>query len=424
MAGRTVSLESSESDGDERRHLDSHAGGDGKSSSSKGASDAEDGSHSSWSSSFPSELGCPYQRICGPRTPESKRRHADAGERLVRLASKFHMQAESGGSTPSSPTRSGSPDLLLPRSDEPHGVSPSPDPSAYAPHLAADKEHADVPAAGSALSAGSLNGSVVAHSSRAGESALQTAGLAAAAAAEPLDSTDDTVIIFDWDDTLFPTWFVSEVVVPCLPPDSNSDSTLPEDSPFAEALTRHALTVRELLSAARGIGRVGIVTLAQRPWVLSSAHRFFPGEDFKQILKDFDIPIIYARECLRRPMISQAKVEEGVNIFTIAKQAAMLKALKKLYGKRPWTNVISIGDSIVERDAITELLWSHDQESDRTPCCKTVKLMEEPSVEQLGAELVLLGMWLRSMASHAEDFDVVMDDSEEMMVKMHARFSS
>lgn len=336
MAAKSTTLfESSDSDADVRS--------DEPADDSASGGRADDQS----ASTFPSVLGRPYQRVCGPRTPESQRRHADAGERLVRLASKRPQLGKVG---------------------ETAGAAPSP------------------PAA--------------------------------------LDSTADTVIIFDWDDTLFPTWFVSEVVVPCLPPGSNCESTLPEDSPFKEALAQHAHTVQALLSTARAIGRVGIVTLAQRPWVLSSARRFFLGVDFEQILKDFDIPIIYARECLRRPMISQAKVEEGVNIFTIAKQAAMLKALKKLYGKRPWQNVISIGDSIVERDAITELLWSHDQESDRTPCCKTVKLMEEPSAEQLGAELVLLGMWLQSMASHAEDFDVVMDDSEEMMFKMHARFYS
>mmetsp|Transcript_8044 Transcript_8044/g.15230 ORF Transcript_8044/g.15230 Transcript_8044/m.15230 type:complete len:83 (-) Transcript_8044:95-343(-) len=59
----------------------------------------------------------------------------------------------------------------------------------------------------------------------------------------------------------------------------------------------------------------------------------------------------------------------------------------------------------------------------RPPRCKTVKLMEEPSVEQLGAELLLLGMWLQSMVAHEEDFDVVMDDSEETMLRMHEQFS-
>lgn len=283
--------------------------------------------------------GSPYHRPVGPKTPETERRHADAGEKLVRLASQF-------------PTGDGA----------------------------------------------------------LGES-------------DP-DGSSNTVIIFDWDDTLFPTWFVSEVVMPCLPPEAKAEGTLPEDSPFHEALTRHGRLVRTLLASARSIGRVGIVTLAQRPWVLTSAHRFLPGIDLKQILKENEIPVIYARECLRRPMVSQAKIEEGVNVFTVAKQAAMLKALKKLYGKRPWTNVISIGDSIVERDAITELLWSHGQDSDGATCCKTVKLMDEPSAEQLQAELVLLERFLPNMSAHAEDFDVIMDDPEELMSQFISRFGT
>lgn len=78
----------------------------------------------------------------------------------------------------------------------------------------------------------------------------------------------------------------------------------------------------------------------------------------------------------------------------------------------------------MERDAITELLWSHGQDSERMSCCKTVKLMDEPSAEQLHAELVLLDRFLRNMAEHAEDFDVVMDDPEEMMCQFNARFGS
>merc|ERR1719469_1196035 len=91
---------------------------------------------------------------------------------------------------------------------------------------------------------------------------------------------------------------------------------------------------------------------------------------------------------------------------------------EQLGAQSEWKNVMSIGDSIVERDAIKELLWNH-AEGDLDPCCKTVKLMEEPSAEQLGAELLLLGSWLRSMASYSEDFDVTMDDTEETMLQMH-----
>jgi hypothetical protein len=241
---------------------------------------------------------------------------------------------------------------------------------------------------------------------------------------------EETVIIFDWDDTLFPTWFISEVVIPCTDNSetrpagqSRWDQPLPEDSPFAEVLRKHATTIEETLRSARSVGRVGIVTLSQRPWVQSSASRYLPDFDLDPLLEELQIPVIYARECVARQMVSRAEQmqEEGVNVMTIAKQAAMLKALKKLYGKKPWKNVISIGDSIVERDAITDVLWSRD-DLESPPCCKTVKLVEDPSMEQLRAELVLLGMWLHSMAAHGEDFDVVMDESEEEMLRIHKRF--
>jgi hypothetical protein len=141
--------------------------------------------------------------------------------------------------------------------------------------------------------------------------------------------------------------------------------------------------------------------------------------ELEEVLQELDIPVIYARECTRRPMMKRAQKEEGVNALTIAKQAAMLKALKTLYGKNPWRNVISIGDSIEERDAITEVLWTHAERHakglEKLPHCKTVKLMEEPSVEELGAELQLLSMWLRPMAAHCEDFALTMEDSEAAM---------
>lgn len=232
----------------------------------------------------------------------------------------------------------------------------------------------------------------------------------------------DTVILFDWDDTLFPTWFVSEVVLPCLP--KGEDTELPAESPFHEPLRRHAETIRHILLTAKAAGRVGIVTLSQRPWVESSANRFLPDLRWQELVEELRIPVIYARECLAKHVASRAQVEEGVCLFTMAKQEAFKKVLRKLYGKgAAWTNVLSIGDSIIERDAIIEVLWSHAQyHGDTETSCKTVKLMEEPTVDQLNAELLLLGMWLEKMAFHGEDFEIVLDGSEENMVRINNQF--
>jgi len=234
---------------------------------------------------------------------------------------------------------------------------------------------------------------------------------------------EDTVVIFDWDDTLFPTWFVTEVVNPCLA-DPQSDN-LPADSPFIEPLRSHGQTVQKVLEAARSNARVAIVTLAQRPWVLNSAAKYLPDLDFEALLEHLQIPVIYARECLKRHMIQQGSNEDGLCLWTMAKQAAMKKALKKLYGKAPWMNVLSIGDSTVERNALTELLWiAHDEDLGRSPCCKTIKLMDDPSVEQLNAQLIMLSMWMQQLAAHGQDFDVSMDDSDECMQNIHRAFAA
>lgn len=247
---------------------------------------------------------------------------------------------------------------------------------------------------------------------------------------------DETVIIFDWDDTLFPTWYLSEVVIPCTDnpearPEGSSrwDQLLPEESPFAEGLRQHAALVEETLRTARSVARVGIVTLSVRPWVLSSASRYLPDLHLEQLLEELRIPIIYAQERLGAAVRAKADImlQDGVNLMTIAKRAAMVKLLRKLYGKSsPWKNVISIGDSVVERDAIIDALWSQsDHESVAAPCCKTVKLVEEPTIDNLSAELVLLGMWLQSMAAYGQDFDVVMDEAEEEeLLRLHGRFSA
>lgn len=359
---------------------------------------------------FPREFGCPYIPPVGRRnpTPQCRRRHAEnVGNVLLRLLASVEVGAEKDQCGSPSSTRSNS----LPPSMKMRG--------GRLRQQVPDRFGLAAPSERKQLGEVSLDNlpelTQESHSGSAVGSSL------------PVDGACDTdvVFLFDWDDTLFPTWFVSEVVMPCLPPGSSWDSkqVLPDDSPFADALKKHADAVYSLIREAMSIGKVAIVTLAQRPWVVNSAARFLPGLDFERVLETYDIPVIYARECLRKTMASRARAEEGVNIYTIAKQAAMRKILKKLYGKKPWRNVISVGDSIVERDAIREVLWGHKQDSDVVPSCKTVKLMEEPSPDQLGSELALVGLWLRQMALHPEDFDVVMDDSEEMMHRLHEQFA-
>ncbi|CAJ1438788.1 unnamed protein product [Effrenium voratum] len=175
----------------------------------------------------------------------------------------------------------------------------------------------------------------------------------------------ETAIIFDWDDTLFPTWHVLESL----------KETLPADAAFHASLERLSGTVRELLRLAKTCGQVAIVTLSRRPWVANSASQYMRSLEIEKLLKELSIPVIYSRECVKKHMMRSpdGEFEEGVCPLTMAKEQAMKKVLKKLYGKNPWSNVLSIGDSVTERTAITELLWAS---GDARSCCKTLKMLQ------------------------------------------------
>eukprot|EP00913_Durusdinium_trenchii_P008453 g7938.t1 len=111
------------------------------------------------------------------------------------------------------------------------------------------------------------------------------------------------------------------------------DGPLPSESPYYADLKAHAQIVESILLSAREVvGRVSIVTLAQRPWVENSAGWYLPGLDLEKLFQELEIEIFYAREHITRPHIYNAQLEEGVDMFVIAKRNAMLKCLRKLYG--------------------------------------------------------------------------------------------
>lgn len=219
------------------------------------------------------------------------------------------------------------------------------------------------------------------------------------------DSETSSVIIFDWDDTLLPTWFISEVVKPCI-----GEGPVPEESAFYEVLASHAQIIRTTLEAAREVALVQIVTLAARPWVETSAQHYLPGLDLRDLLRGLGIRVYYARECIRGQNKVQAVDQrtEGVDLYMVAKRMAMVRCLRKLSFKpgAKW-NVVSIGDSPAEHEALKEVLWSNDGDS----LCKTVKLMDDPSIDVLGNELELLRKWFGRMISYEEDFDISLEDS-------------
>lgn len=214
-----------------------------------------------------------------------------------------------------------------------------------------------------------------------------------------LASPDRAVIILDWDDTLLPTSFIKQVVVPGLDEDDR-DGPVPPESHFFSELRLHAGVVEEILRAASQVARVAIVTLATRWWVHISAERYLPGLDLNLLLQELNLTVYPAD---RQSAMVKALAMSGRDPCKVAKKNAMLKCLKKLYYgiECPW-NVISIGDSTIEQEAIKECVSGTAKQKS---LCKTVKLPESMSLAELRSELQQLVPVLQRLVSYGKDFD-------------------
>merc|ERR1712008_543953 len=120
---------------------------------------------------------------------------------------------------------------------------------------------------------------------------------------------------------------------------------------------QHASLVDETLRRACEHATVSIVTLAARPWVEDSARLFLPGLDLGSLLDELGIKVFYAREHVSPYEKRGASVEEGVDLYTIAKRNAMRHVLKPMRKDQRRLNVVCIGDSCAEEVAVKEILW-------------------------------------------------------------------
>jgi hypothetical protein len=96
--------------------------------------------------------------------------------------------------------------------------------------------------------------------------------------------TDNTVIFFDWDDTLLPSSFLS----------SRGFRLDTDDSLLVDCLEQFKdleNSAKKVLSLAMTYGKVVIVTNAEHGWVQLSAQKFMPG--LVPLLNKF--PVVSAR---------------------------------------------------------------------------------------------------------------------------------
>ena len=175
----------------------------------------------------------------------------------------------------------------------------------------------------------------------------------------------NSIFIFDWDDTLLPTTFLTLGGV------FNEDLKLSEKE--KEKLFQLEESVLELLNEAIEKGNVYIITNAGNGWVEYSAQRFYPRV-FAILSK---VKIISARgkyEKLYPGNSRQWKIQ------------AFLTLLNKV-NVRLVTNIVCIGDSLFEIEA-GRVLASNFNEA----FIKTIKFKEAPKLDELIKQLNLVNL--------------------------------
>jgi len=190
---------------------------------------------------------------------------------------------------------------------------------------------------------------------------------------------ESTVIFVDWDDTLLCSSYLSGAGY-------RLDSELESSSAIDRELKELESSVVGLLRLAMSFGEVHIVTNAETGWVQLSAKKFLPG-----VVPVLDQVKVLSARSTYEAMFPDAPVKWKFCAFQ-----------EKLFSdsKSP-KNVISFGDSHVEREAVRAV--TRGIPNTKT---KSVKFAEKPSMEQLRRQLELVTNCFQYIHSHEGDLDL------------------
>ncbi|OQS00588.1 hypothetical protein THRCLA_05910 [Thraustotheca clavata] len=198
-------------------------------------------------------------------------------------------------------------------------------------------------------------------------------------------SIASTVIVLDWDDTLFPNSHLSRKNYPL---EEGPFVLAFEDQQMLDTLVKYIATF--LASCIEANRTCIIITNGEDGWVQTSCERFMPSLlPFLQ-----NIQIVSARTAYEE----KYPIDEW-------KTACFTVELAKIMGHQsnPHQHVISIGDSHYERQALKAF-------SNKMPLAKTksVKFLHVPSMVDLCRQVKLIQTYLSHLCTHPGHLDLVL----------------
>jgi len=194
---------------------------------------------------------------------------------------------------------------------------------------------------------------------------------------------EQTLFIFDWDDTILPTtWLAMNELRVDMP------NPVPES--FQTQLDEYAPWAVRTLDEAQKYGTAIIVTNAETGWIELTIEKFFPS--WKPIIDK--ITFMSARSKWE-PTGCQMPVEWKVRSFT--------NEIETFFQDKKVTrrNIIGLGDSTSDREAILHVTGNMDN-----ALGKSLKFMERPNLEHLQKQHHLIASSIRQIAIHEKSLDL------------------
>ena len=189
----------------------------------------------------------------------------------------------------------------------------------------------------------------------------------------------NSVFIFDWDDTLFPTYFLA-------PKGIYDEKVIIQNNSLKQIkITEHL--VHSLLSKALAKGLVYIVTNSSSGWVEYSVEKYYPS--IVPMLKY--IHIISAR--------TEYEYLHPGDPFHWKYLA--FKKIKDTLNENMLTNLIVMGDSMIEIKAGEQVAKLFE-----TCYIKTIKLKPSPSLEEINKQLKLVNEGFMKIYSPGKNLNV------------------
>lgn len=195
----------------------------------------------------------------------------------------------------------------------------------------------------------------------------------------------DTVIIFDWDDTLLASSFLSSKGYRL----DNNMIRCPDVEAQLRQLER---SICNVLTLALHYGRVHVVTNAETGWVQLSAQKFIPG-----VVPLLDKLTVVSARSTYEEMYPEQPLQWKVCAFQERLAPHLVES------NTDTKNVISFGDSHVEREAVRTV--TRGLQRTKT---KSVKFAERPSMEQLRRQIDLVTNCFQYIYSHEGDLDLML----------------